>query len=61
MDQVFEFIEIKEVHGKLKLYLKNSGYYLATFNYSADAVKAATVADGALWARRNEHLVEPNN
>jgi len=59
-DHVFEFIEIEEAHGKFKLYMKESGHYLATFDHSNEAVNAATVVDKALWAKNHEHLVEPN-
>ena len=56
-DHVYEFIEIVEAHSKFKLYMKESGHYLATFDHSNEAVKAAIVVDRALWTKRNEHLV----
>ena len=53
----FQYVDVKECHGKFKLYVKSSGYYVASFSNQEEAVKVANKADQAIRAKRNEQLV----
>ena len=55
---VFRYVEIDQENCKFKIYMKPSRHYLASFNDSEEAIRAAQAVDRTLLEKHYESKIQ---